>query len=333
MAALEVLHREPSAPLRPPVAWLAAWREAHPSWQPWVLGLLNDAHGLRAAAPLALRERAGVLQLRFVGDDCPLLWRTEADAIDLAHGLASALGATHRPWSLELAQLPARLTFTRVLLRGLRAATIRPGSGSPIVDVTGVRDARAVLSRNLRSAEAKARNRIQRAGLAMQTEWLVEPGAIAQRLQDVRTAHRARDLQLRGASLLDDPAERAYYDALIRHSLGHLELLEVRLDGQLGAFVLWVRDGSARLVLDNRVVPACTRYSAGLIANNLALRRAAADPSIDLLDWGPGVQRYKLQSASRVLATETLSAWSSRRVQRALAARRALSTTGRPRRF
>lgn len=330
VSALDALHHRPGAPLRPPVAWLAAWRESHPDWSPWVLGLLNDTLTVRAAAPLALRERGGLLQMRFIGDDCALVWRTEADAIDLAQGLATALAAMHRPWSLELTQLPVGMAFTRLLAGELRAVGLRPGEGSPVVDLDEVRAARRPLSCNLRSAEAKARNRIRRAGLTLEAAWIDEPAAITRRMHEIRSVHRARDLQLRGVTLLDDRTESAYYDALVRHSLGQLELLELRLDGTLGAFVLWVRDGDARLVLDNRVAPSATLYSAGLIANNLALRRAASDPDTARLDWGPGIARYKLQSASRVLACETLSAWSSPRVRQALAVRRAL-TEGRRR--
>lgn len=137
--------------------------------------------------------------------------------------------------------------------------------------------------------------------------------------------HRARDVQLRGVSLLDDRWEGNYYDTLLRRHLDKLDLLEIRLEGELAAYLLWIRNGRTRLVFDNRVAPRWTDYSAGVIANNVALRAAAEDPSIRVLDWGSGVQRYKLQSANKVVAHERLLAWSSSATRRALAARRTLA--------
>ena len=94
-----------------------------------------------------------------------------------------------------------------------------------------------------------------------------------------------------------------------------MELLEIRFNGDLAAFVLWIRQGDVRLVFDNRVAAAWTDYSVGLIANNEALRTAAADPGVGCLDWGAGVQRYKLSSSNQVFPHEQLTAWSSRTVR------------------
>jgi CelD/BcsL family acetyltransferase involved in cellulose biosynthesis len=142
--------------------------------------------------------------------------------------------------------------------------------------------------------------------------------------------HRERDVDLRHMSLLDDPLESAFYDALLHRHLEALELFELRLQEELSAYVLWIRNGAARLVLDNRVSPRFKHYSAGLIANNVALRTAAADPAITVLDWGTGSQRYKLQSANKVIPHVDLVAWSSRAVRSALTARRLLGPS-RPR--
>jgi hypothetical protein len=103
-----------------------------------------------------------------------------------------------------------------------------------------------------------------------------------------------------------------------------LDLLEIRLEGELAAYLLWIRNGPTRLVFDNRVAPRWTNYSAGAIANNVALREAAEDPSIKVLDWGSSLQRYKLQSANKVVTHTQLLAWSSSVTRRALAARRTL---------
>lgn len=326
VAALGRLHDELTAAIGARVPSLQAWRESYPEWRSWVLGLHDGSAELRAVAPLALRQRAGLLQIRFIGDQCPAAWRSDCDASELAKAIGSTLRNLRRPWSVHLCQLPAGSAFTAELSRQLGVIEIRPGHDCPVVLVDGMRDPREVMSRNLRGAEAKARNRINRAGLVFEMRWIVGSKAIAERIPEVRLAHRQRDFQLRGRSLLDNLQDGAYYDALVRRHLDQLELLEIRLDGELGAYVLWLRDGAVRVVLDNRVAPRWTSYSAGLIANNEALRQAAADPAVEVLDWGPGPQRYKLQSADKVLVHEQVCAWSSRSLRLALAGRR---TVGR----
>jgi hypothetical protein len=333
-AALARLHADVGAHVSARLPWLQAWRESHPDWRPWVLVLLDESCELRAAAPLAQRRHTGLVQIRDIGhtglDECPVVCRTESDALDLAHELGRALRGQHRPWNLHLRQLPYGSAFAAALAHELDVVELRPGAGRPVILLDSAPRARAVLSRNQRKAEAKARNRIRRAGLAFESRWITNPHAIAERVPEIRSLHHARDLQLRGTSTLDDPEEGAFYDALVRRHLDLLDLLEIRLGGALGAYVLWVRNGSTRLVLDNRVAPGWTTYSAGMIANNAAVRTAADDPRVDVVDWGAGVQRYKLQSANKVISHEQLLAWSSRSTRRVLDTRRMMAGGRRP---
>jgi hypothetical protein len=293
-----------------------------------VPALLGDAGEVRAAAPLALRRRAGLVQFWAIGhtglDRAPVVSRHTSDAAELALQLASILDSMHRPWTLLLRQLPPGCGFAGALAQRLATVELRPGSGRPLVHLDGARDPHSALSRNQRRAEAKARNRIAAAGLTLEPRWTVDPMQVAQRIPEIRAVHRARDLQLRGTSRLDDPEEGAFYDALVRRHQDVLELLELRLGDALAAYLLWVRNGRARLVLDNRVAPQFTQYSAGTIANNIALQAAASDPQIDILDWGAGAQRYKLESANEVVPHEELMAWSSASARQVLTARRRL---------
>jgi hypothetical protein len=305
--------------------WLGAWRDTHRTWRPWLLALQDQDGRLTAAAPLAFRRRRGISEVTALGagdvDDCPVLYREPEAGRDLAAGVGDALRWVSRPWRLALFQLPRDCAFGAELVRRLDCARRVAGSGQPIVSVEGVRAPKDVISLNLRKAENRARNRILRDGLELEETWVREPRGIVARLPEVARVHRDRDVQLRGTSLLDDSVERLFWDALVRRHLPRAELLELSLDGDLAAFVLWVRLGSLRHVLDNRVSPRWTAYSAGLIANNVALRKAAADPDVEVLDWGAGVQRYKLQSAQTVIPHDNLVAWSSATVRRLLALR------------
>jgi hypothetical protein len=302
LASLGRLHDETEAPVSARLPWIGAWAESHPSWTPWVLALRDGTNELRAVASLARSGSRGLVLIRALGhtglDRAPVVFRTNEDGAELARALAGALREVGPAWELHIRQLPSGCVFLNELARALDLIEVRDGSLRPTVELAGVQDPREVLSRNLRQAENKARNRIARAGLAFEERWISDPDAIAARIPELRAVHHARDVQLRGSSLLDDPRESAYYDALVRRHLPQLEMFELRLSGELAAYVLLIRNGRVRVVLDNRVSPSWTAFSAGLIANNSALRAAALDPTVRTLDWGAGAQRYKLQSAS-----------------------------------
>jgi hypothetical protein len=327
-AAVGRLHDELGAGVSARLPWLQAWRESHPAWDSWVLALQDGAGEIRAIAPLARRRRTGRIEVQTIGhpgDRCPVVYRSAGDADELAAEVASALRRSLRPWRLYLPQLPAGCPFATGLVRRLRTVRIEDGALRPIVMLGGCPELRTVLSRNLERAESKARNRIARAGVRLDQTWLAGSEVEASLLEEIRRVHRARDIQLRGFSALDDRVEGGFYDSLIRRHLDHLDVLEIRLDRELGAYLIWIRNGGVRAVLDNRVSPRWTEFSAGLIANNVALRAAAGDPDVGILDWGAGVQRYKLQSANKVIPHQQLIAWSTSLHQRAGTARRAVA--------
>jgi CelD/BcsL family acetyltransferase involved in cellulose biosynthesis len=181
------------------------------------------------------------------------------------------------------------------------------------------------LTRNTRGALAKARNRISREGHDLEVGW-VEPWArINDVLPELVMVHRARDLDLRGVTLLDDPQEARFYHEVIQRYAGHWRLLTVRIDQSLAGYALCLKDGSSLRVWDNRVAPRWRRYSAGLIANAEIVLRAAADGSVAVVDWGCGEQRYKTSLSSEVIGAEVLIAWSSPLLRAALAGRKKLA--------
>lgn len=334
-AALGRLHDERRADVGARTPWLQAWAESHPQWRPRIMALPDGPSEIAAVLPLAEQRRPAFTEIRLLGDHCSLVCRSDQSASALADGLLRRLRALGRPWSLQLGALPSDSAFTELLVRELRAVRVEPGAQRPMVVLEGRTDPAQVMSRNLRKAEAKARNRLAGSGLQVTRRWLTGRTELEPRLAEIRSVHRERDLQLRRSTALDDARESAFYDALLRRHLDQMDLLELRVDGELAAFVIWIRNGPVRTVLDNRVAPRFMNYSAGLLANNIALRAAAADPEVETLDWGPGVQRYKLQSANLVIGYKQLSAWSSPLTRRAVAAGRRVrgrvpSLPGRP---
>lgn len=294
--------------------WLRAWTDATPGWQPWMLTLIEDQSVL-AVAPLARRSTRFGLQVVSLGHDdlaeTPLTARDPQAAARLATGLLQALRELDSAWTLCLRQLPLDAALTDALLEQFPGALLMPGHRRPVLHLTDDRPPKRWLSNNTAKAVAKARNRISREGHRLELDWLDRWDAIQDVLPELMEAHRASDRELRGSTLLDDPLQTRFYDeVLIRHA-ALWRLLTVRIDGSLAGFALCLHDGGALRVMDNRVAPDWRRYSAGLIANAEVVMTAARTPSIDMVDWGCGEQRYKLSLSNEVVATQVLTTWSS----------------------
>lgn len=152
---------------------------------------------------------------------------------------------------------------------------------------------------------------MSREGRDLRIGWVDDWREIRQVMSEVMLVHRARDLELRGMSLLDEPAQAAFYEqVLVRHA-GEWRLLAVRIDGRLAGYAMCLVDGATLRVWDNRVAPEFRRYSAGLVANAEVVLSAARERSIHEVDWGCGIQRYKTSMSTRVVEGRNLVAWSS----------------------
>jgi CelD/BcsL family acetyltransferase involved in cellulose biosynthesis len=304
--------------------WLESWARAFSGWEPWVLTLLADDEPL-AVAPLARRRGRSGYEVVSIGldqlNDSPVVARDELGVAGLAASMAHALNSLDSPWSLRLAQLPTGSPLTLALQTSLEPSIVDPGSPRPALRLQRGQPPARMLTANTRSALAKARNRIDREGHRLGVEWVEEWRQIRDLLPEIMSIHRARDLELRGVTLLDDPEERDFYQqVLVRHA-ELWRVLVVRIDEALAGYAICLADGGTLRVWDNRVSPDWRRYSAGLIANAEVVVSAGDNPAIDEVDWGCGIQRYKASMSNHVVEAQTLRAWSSA----ALRARRSLT--------
>jgi CelD/BcsL family acetyltransferase involved in cellulose biosynthesis len=316
---LSVASGSPVTSRRP---WLQAWVDCYPDWQPWLV-LVEDDGELVAVAPLARRRRGGLEQVVGLGhgptDHLRLPARDDAAADALAAAVGTRLGSR---WTLRVEQLPCADPVVERIVSLLRArgavAELRSGEGMPTVEVTS-RDLNSYLSKNTRKALAKIANRLERDGLQPDLRWTREPAQVRALLPELAAVHRARDEALgRRSDHADQRAARFYAEVIGRHAdRGEVDLLTVRLRGELAAFVCGFTDGTALRSWDNRLAPAWSSYSAGRIANTEALRHVVASPDYDELDWMQGEEPYKLQSATQVVPTTDLYAWSSPAVRQA----------------
>lgn len=310
----DALAGQTGAPVTARHTWLQTWADCFPHWTVWI-PVVEDDGALVAAAPLARRRQGGVLVVRGIGfgrtDDVRLPVRDDDAARRLADAVHDGL-AGRGPWVLEVEQLPEHEAGVRALAGRLPHARIRPGDGMPTVRVTE-RDLNRYLSKNTRKALAKIENRLAAAGLVPEQRWISDPGEIVAVLPELARVHRLRDEAMGRRTDHSDPCAARFYQQVVRRhaARGEVQVLTIRLGGQLAAYVLGFVDGTALRSWDNRLAPDFAPYSAGRLANTEALRHVVMSPELDELDWMRGEEPYKLQSATEVVPRVTLTAASS----------------------
>jgi len=318
-AAFDGLADQERLPVTARRLWLQSWIDAYPDWQPWLV-LVEGGDELLAAAPLARRRRKGLLEVALVGDgptdDARLPARTEAAAEKLAEGIVTGL-PRRGPWRLRLSQVPPGDPVVGALMARLPHASARAVEGMPLVEISEGAVPDQYLSRNAKKSLAKVRNRIRDRGLEVDVRWTTDADHIVDLLPDLMRVHRERDVALGRRPDHDDPRAATFYrEVLTRHArAGQVDLLTLCLDGDLAAFVAGFRDGRTLRSWDNRLSPRWADVSAGRLANSEALRHVVTSSAYDALDWMRGEEPYKLQTATRVVPSGEVRAWSSRTVR------------------
>jgi CelD/BcsL family acetyltransferase involved in cellulose biosynthesis len=327
---IDAFHERVGAPITIRRPWLELWTdEVGAGWDTCVVRV-HDGGELVAVAPLAHRRVAGMLQVMTQGgrdpEHSPITARSPEVERRVAERLAVGLARRSGPWSLWLPQLAAGSPLVATLTEQLPVVRVEPGPPRPTLAI-GERDVHNYLTRNTTTSAARHRNRIARAGHVTRVRWHDDAGAILDRLPQILDVHRARDLDLRHASQLDVPTVRRLYEAQVHRHADAFEMLTFEIDDDLAAYALCLRWRHTLFVYDNRMNPAYKRFAPGLLANIETVRRAVEDRTVEVLDWGPGLQRYKSSNANRISETVNVSAWSSRPLRAALAGRRRVLAT------
>lgn len=299
--------------------WLQAWIESHPQWEPWLV-LLEDGDATLAAAPLAQRRRGPLLEVVMLGhgpsDDVRLTAETPELVDRLAREIDAALRAT-RLWRLRLRQLPVDSLVAEALLTLLPASKKLPGQHMPQIEVTDPEPGH-YLSRNARKGLTRSRNKISKRGLESQVEVTTDPDGVAALLPELMRVHRERDLAVGRRPDHDDPSAKAFYQKVITShaAAGEVEVLSLRLGGDLAAYECGFRDGRALRIWDGRLAPRWADVSAGRLISVENLRHVVTSPDYDLLDLMRGEEDDKLRMATRTVPMANYYAWSSPVLQR-----------------
>lgn len=297
---------------------VSAWARARPDRE-LLMVVVERGGSLVAGAAVTLRHtvsRGAVIEKAGApGEPYRFLHRDSAAERILATTLLEACRGGGRRWSLQLDDLPEDDEMAGMVAGPPSRVVRSQGALTPVLDVSAARPLDQVLSRNVRSAVNRAGNVARREGREVVMTWHDDPSDLETMLPEIIDLHIRRNEQVRGTALLHDRAEReTYVDTLRGHAgAGVLRLLTARVDGRLAAFAAALVDHRRLWVWSNYVAPECRGLSAGTLANAEVVRAAHADPVVDLVDWGAGVQRFKMSGGATLRPAQTLRVWGRRR--------------------
>ena len=295
--------------------WMLVWLEEHSKFEPW--GVLIERNGDWVASAIFTRyRRFGLWHIGKPGGSCDQLSFGAVDddaTLMLAQVIYDTINGFGGPWELEVPNLPWPNQMVNQIISSWPYSKTNMQYTEPCLIFVTNAPLNNYLSSNTRSSVAKAYNRIKREGIQMTQEWIKDPEQILNLLPQIQNICRCRDYEKYGKSLMDDPAENRYWITFMEDNTnqGLINLFTIYLNGELAAFALCLRDNGFIRVLTNRVSPKWSTYSAGTIANAEVVRYAFENIHIRGVNWGAGLQRYKLSGDVTLIPLQTLCAWSS----------------------
>jgi|GEM_PF-1698932 len=315
-AQIDFLFSETAAPSA--VRWplLESWLFYNSEVEPIGVLIWNN-QVLVAAGLLALHHRNGFCKITKIGVEGEPYWLSARDQFSgalLGEGLIKAFQSIKKPWFLHLTDLPDTDPVINTINARLKLSQISTFSYSPQLWFDRECGLNRYLSLNTRSAVAKAKNRIKRDGLALDMRWSSDVSEIENAMDEIVQIHRERNRLKHGQAILDDPQEAAFFreTVLTQAQAERIRLLTLRLSGSLAAFAIAVLDRDMLWIYANLVSPNWLRYSAGTIINAEVVRAAYSDSAIKGVNWGAGLQRYKMSGDVKLVPLVKLMGWSSR---------------------
>lgn len=316
LAAARDLLTATAAPVCARSEWLLSWLETYRNLEPVVVlaGSAADPDGL---ACLAVSRSGPVRTVTLLGDGPSdygrLPVRDEQAAAVLATGITEVLAGLRGPWRLRLAQLPVGDPVAGRLHATLPGARLEPGQGCPRLRIGADRRIERLLSAQVRHTARQGRNRLARQGLSPDLELVTDPSTINVLLPELVAVHRERDHYLGRRSDLDDPVRLAFYRTVATRLAAArlLEVMTLRLDGTLAAYMVGIPDAAVYRLWDGRISMRWPKARLGRLIDTAVIDSVLGQPHIVELDWLRGELPHKLEVSNAVMPTEQLLAESS----------------------
>lgn len=301
-ADLDDLHSFAQVPIMARSRWLGVWAQAHNTWEPLSVLVRSERSGtLEAAALLAQRFNLDALEVVGIGhggSSCTRLASRDLKSAEvLARTIKDALDSIPSRWKLELEQLPHNDPVASFLADQLSHSHLIGDLRIPRVTFSNSSaSSDSYLSRNMRKQIRRAYQNLAERGINIDIRFETDPSVIAGLLPELAEAHIGRDHLKRRSSDLDDPAAKVFwYQVIAAHNeINSVEIATLRLDGELGAYVVGFIDGQSWRVFDGHMVTRFSSYSPGRVLESAVVDRVVADKKFSELDWMTGVEAGKI---------------------------------------
>ena len=281
------LHGRPGTPATASPEWLLRALDLAPPASVWAVHVRDGVE--EAAVVLVDRVHDGGRRTELLAGGGGYAAAVAATGTGIADRLGVVLGAeaVARGSVLHLAELPDE-PRVHALAAGAGARLV---ASAPVPHVLRPQDGAPLVSAGMRKNLRKTHNRIAHDGVALEFEFTDDADSFAASLTDLEVAYRDRDEVHGIPCALDTSSGRGSWHARLAAlgDLGRRELAVLRLDGELAAYVVGVRDGERYGVFEGRFVTRWARYSPGRLIEHEVLQRAFADDAVQLVDWMTGV--------------------------------------------
>ncbi|HVQ96091.1 MAG TPA: GNAT family N-acetyltransferase [Mycobacteriales bacterium] len=298
--------------------YLSQFAMIYPEWQPWVVGVSGMDGAWQAGALLTMRRRNGVTVVsglaHQVCDHGRLPAANGLAAAALAEAIAVGLAALPGPWALRLEQLPVEDPVVALLAGRLDQVEIVPGVGLPRIQLSDGHSPRTYLTKKYRSQTRAARRRFEAAGVEPRLVFRHTAAEIEPLLADLVEIRRTRDRAAYYRAELADRRRAAWWQAaLLRFAeRGQLELTLLDVGaGPPAAYNAALVDGRSYRFWDGRINPSWHQQWPGQLLFGELLPQLIADPRWSEVDYLRGETPFKMRTATDVVPTSRLLAWSS----------------------
>jgi Acetyltransferase (GNAT) domain len=302
-------------PVSAGMAWALARVDTVSAARPAAIVVRSARGELRGAALLLAlqRGRTGVLTLAGGGEGHRVAIPVEDDAAArlLAAALVEQLSRSGGTWELAFGPVPRGDRALAAILRHAPGARMQRPAPIPVLRRDpGLPGAEDYLTHGLRRTLRKARNRIVSDGVKADIDVMPAETLRSDLLAEMATAYAERDHAGGRDSTLDDArGRRAWRERILRVGAAHdVDVIVLRLDRALAAYVVAIHDGASYRILEGRFMTVYARYAPGRLVETYALQRMLDDPAKEQLDWMTSTAPESLLATNGVEHVSTLVA-------------------------
>src|SRR4051812_4985752 len=208
-----------------------------------------------------------------------------AAAVELARAIA--VGLVDRGYAADIGPVRGARRVLVELAEILAGRAVLEDEPIPHLRRCAGPELAAYVSHNMRKTLRRASNRFRTDGLRPRLEFTSEPTEVNALLPSLASAYQDRDHAKGRPSQLDTPEGRQAWEQRLLQLVesGWGEVVSLRVDDTLVAYVVGIRDGSWYGIREGRFLTSFNRYAPGRLLEAAVVQRALHDPALVGIDW------------------------------------------------